>query len=96
MWCIGRITAEYRDRMHGLLDLYARPYIEHEPVACVDEKSKQLLRQTRAPITAEPGRYAREDYECRRNGTRNRFVAIEPEANAGASKSPPAAPNWML
>ncbi|MHB1793647.1 MAG: IS630 family transposase [Acidobacteriaceae bacterium] len=44
-----------------------------------DEKSKQLLRQTRAPIAAEPGRYAREDYEYRRNGTRNLFVAIEPK-----------------
>ena len=79
MWCVGRITAEYRDRMQGLLDLYAPPYIEQEPVVCVDEKSKQLLRQTRALITAEPGRYAREDYEYWRNGTRNLFVAIEPK-----------------
>ena len=79
MWCIGRITAEYRDRMYGLLSLYARPYNAREPVVCVDEKSKQLLRQTRAPITVEPGRCAREDCEYRRSGTLNLFVAIEPK-----------------
>ena len=26
MWCIGRITAEYRERMYDLLGLYAKPY----------------------------------------------------------------------
>ena len=78
MWCIGRITAEYRDRMYALLGLYARPYDAQEPVVCVDEKSKQLLRQTRAPIALEPGRCAHEDYEYRRAGTRNIFVAVEP------------------
>jgi hypothetical protein len=25
MWCIGSLTEEYRQRMYGLLDLYARP-----------------------------------------------------------------------
>src|ERR1039458_1295312 len=79
MWCIGRITTEYRDRMYGLLVVYAQPYDAQEPVVCVDEKSKQLIRQTRAPIAAAPGRYAHEDYEYRRNGTRNLFVVIEPK-----------------
>ena len=79
MWCIGRITAEYRDRMYALLGLYARPYDVKEPVVCVDEKSKQLLRQTRTPITGQPGQCAREDYEYRRAGTRNIFVAVEPK-----------------
>jgi len=79
MWCIGRITAEYRDRMYALLGLYARPYNAQEPVVCVDEKSKQLLRQTRTPITGQPGQCAHEDYEYRRAGTRNLFVAVEPK-----------------
>ena len=79
MWCIGRITAEYRDRMYALLSLYARPYNAQEPVVCVDEKSKQLLRQTRAPIPAQPGQCACEDYEYKRAGTRNIFMAIEPK-----------------
>jgi hypothetical protein len=79
MWCIGRITAEYRDRMYALLGLYARPYNAREPVVCVDEKSKQLLRQTRAPIPVQPGQCAHEDYEYKRAGTRNIFMAIEPK-----------------
>jgi len=32
MWCIGRLTEEYRRRMYDLLDLYALPYLEREPV----------------------------------------------------------------
>ena len=79
MWCIGRITAEYRERMYGLLGIYARPYNEQEPVICVDEKSKQLLRQTRSTITLKPGQSTKEDYEYKRAGTRNIFVAVEPK-----------------
>ena len=37
-------------RLYALLDLYARPFNSDEPVVCVDEKSKQLLKQTRVPI----------------------------------------------
>ena len=69
MWCIGRITTEYRDRMYALLALYGREYSEKEPVVCVDEKSKQLLRQTRTTITGKSGQCALEDYEYRRAGT---------------------------
>ena len=47
MWCIGVLTAQYRQRMYELLALYARPFRRQEPVVCVDEKSKQLLRDTR-------------------------------------------------
>jgi len=77
MWCVGRITAEYRRRMYGLLELYGRPYNSHEPVVCVDEKSKQLLKQTRPPIAAKPGQCAKEDYEYERAGTSNIFMAVE-------------------
>jgi hypothetical protein len=80
MWCVGRITAEYRERMYHLLELYAQPYDPTEPVVCLDEKSKQLLGQTRRPIAAVPGQIAKEDYEYKRAGTRNLFVAVEPKA----------------
>jgi hypothetical protein len=80
MWCIGRITAEYRERMYDLLGLYAKPYDPTEPVVCLDEKSKQLLEQTRRPLPAAPGQVAKEDYEYKRAGTRNLFVAVEPKA----------------
>lgn len=79
MWCIGRITAEYRERMYDLLGLYAKAYDAAEPVVCLDEKSKQLLAQTRRPLPAAPGQIAKEDYEYKRAGTRNLFVAVEPQ-----------------
>jgi hypothetical protein len=78
MWCIGELTAEYRRRMYDLLNLYARPYDPREPVICLDEKSKQLLRETRHPLPAKPGIPAKEDYEYERAGTCNIFVAVEP------------------
>ena len=80
MWCIGRITGEYRQRMYDLLELCAKPYDATEPVICLDEKSKQLLEQTRRALPAAPGQIAREDCEYRRAGTRNLFVALEPQA----------------
>ena len=39
MWCMGRLTEEYRSRMYGLLDLYARPYLL---------PTKTLLRRSRS------------------------------------------------
>jgi hypothetical protein len=78
MWCIGELTAEYRRRMYGLLELYARPYDVREPVICVDEKCKQLLRETRRPLPPRSGIPLRQDYEYERAGTCNIFVAVEP------------------
>jgi hypothetical protein len=47
MWCVGELTQEYRNRMYELLELYARPVQRNEPVICLDEKSTQLLGQSR-------------------------------------------------
>jgi hypothetical protein len=55
MWCIGVLNADYRGRMYDLLELYARPYCEHEPVVCIDEKSKQLLKDARSGLSIQPG-----------------------------------------
>lgn len=79
MWCIGKMTSEFRERMYGVLDLYEQPYDADQPVVCLDEKSKQLLGQTRRPLAAKPGVAAKEDYEYKRAGTRNIFVAVEPK-----------------
>lgn len=78
MWCIGRITAEYRQRMYNLLELYARDYCKERPVICVDEKSKQLLAETRKPLRVLAGSARKEDYEYKRCGTQNIFLAVEP------------------
>ena len=79
MWCIGKLTQNYRQRMYDLLDLYARPFRSAEPVVCIDEKSKQLLRDSREPLPMRPGMAVRQDYEYERAGTCNLFVAVEPK-----------------
>ena len=43
-------------------------------------KSKQLPKDSRPPIKAKPGRIEKYDYEYKRNGTCNIFVAIAPKA----------------
>jgi hypothetical protein len=70
--------AEFVCRMEEVLDVYERPYDPARPVVCVDESSKQLIRETRTPVPAAPGQPARADYEYARNGTANLFMVFEP------------------
>ena len=65
--------------MYDVLELYARPYHEQEPVICIDEKSKQLIQDTRQELPMKPGTPAKYDYEYVRAGTCNVFVAVEPK-----------------
>lgn len=44
----------------------------------MDEQPVQLIKQTRDPLTARPGRPLCEDYEYERNGTANVFLFTEP------------------
>ena len=60
--------------------LYNKPYNPDFPVVCFDEKSKQLLEDSRTPIPMKPGSVQKYDYEYRRHGTCNIFVAVEPKA----------------
>jgi DDE superfamily endonuclease len=60
--------------MEDVLEVYQRPHDPAYPVVCLDETSKQLIAETRAPIAAKPGRPARVDYEYQRNGTANLFM----------------------
>jgi len=80
MWCVPKLDAEYIQRMEHLCDLYARPYNPEEPVVCFDEKPKQLIADSRLPLPAKEGCLAKIDYEYKRNGKRNIFVAVEPLA----------------
>ena len=66
--------------MEDVLELYAEPYDPQRPVVCFDETSTQLLADARPPIPAAPGQPRREDYEYRRQGTCNLFLACEPLA----------------
>jgi hypothetical protein len=52
--------------MEDVLDVYKRPL------------NKQLTKEIRTPIPAEPGKAERYDTEYERNGTGNIFLACEP------------------
>jgi len=54
------------------------PYDKRNPVVCMDESPKQLIKQTRIPIARKPGKDAKEDYEYSRQGVANIFLANEP------------------
>jgi hypothetical protein len=54
--------------MDDVLAVYTRPYDPKRSQICMDEVSKQLLRDVRAPLPARPGQPAREDYEYERAG----------------------------
>jgi hypothetical protein len=66
--------------MEMVLDVYKRPFDPLYPVVCMDESPKQLIAETKLPIPASPGRVARHDYEYRRCGVCNIFLAFEPLA----------------
>jgi transposase len=77
MWCVPKIDGEYVARMEDVLDLYAEPPDPARPVVCLDESPVQLIGEVREPIAAAPGQIERVDYEYRRNGTLNLFVAVD-------------------
>ena len=66
--------------MEDVLAVYQRPYDPTAPVVCMDEQPVQLVKETRQPIPAAPGRPVRIDYEYERNGTANIFMFTEPLA----------------
>jgi hypothetical protein len=64
--------------MEEVLELYKRPYDPEVPLVGLDETSKQLICETRAPVPAGPGRPARYDAVYRREGVRQLFMSFEP------------------
>src|SRR4051812_24640039 len=77
MWCVPKIDGEYVARMEDVLDLYAEPPDPARPVVCLDESPVQLIGGVREPFAAAPGQIGGVDYEYRRNGTLNLFVAVD-------------------
>lgn len=63
-----------------VLDVYKRPFDPRYPAICMDESPKQLISETKIPVSALPGQLARYDYEYRRCGMCNIFIACEPLA----------------
>ena len=64
--------------MEDVLEVYQRPHDPDRPVVCLDETTKQLIKETRVPVPAKPGQPARHDYEYERNGTANLFMLFAP------------------
>jgi len=66
--------------MEDVLDIYKKPYDPAFPLVCMDETSKQQVKEVNAPIPAEPGKPERYDSEYERNGVSNLFLFFEPLA----------------
>jgi hypothetical protein len=79
MWCLPAIDGEFIERMEDVLELYARPANEREPVVCLDERPVVLHDSERPELPARPGKPHRTDYEYVRRGTANIFCIIEPK-----------------
>lgn len=77
MWCVPRIDAHFVARMEDVLELYTTVPPAGTAVVCIDETPRQLVAEVRPPAGPRPGRSARRDYEYRRNGTANVFVAVD-------------------
>jgi hypothetical protein len=80
MWVLPKIDAAFIAAMEHVLALYALPYNPKEPLLCFDEKSIQLIEETRKVIETKAGKPRKRDYEYKRNGTRNIFLVVEPKA----------------
>jgi DDE superfamily endonuclease len=66
--------------LEDVLEVYTRPSDPQRPQVCVDEVSKQLVKDVTPPVPMQPGQPAREDYEYERCGTVNLFMICEPLA----------------
>jgi hypothetical protein len=73
-----KANAEFVSHMEDVLEVYARPHDPNVPLVWLDETSKQLVREVRAPQSATPGRPACEDYEYERNGVAALFMLVAP------------------
>jgi hypothetical protein len=67
--------------MEDVLDVYVRPLDPTHPLVCLDESSKQQVKEVRVPVPAVPGHPARFDTEYERNGVSNVFMVFAPLLN---------------
>ena len=64
--------------MEDVLEVYHRRFEDNEVLVCLDETSKQLVREARQPRPARPGAPLACDYEYERNGVSNLFMLFAP------------------
>jgi len=71
-------NADFVCAMEDVLEVYQRDFKEDEVLVCMDETSKQCIKETRTPIPCEPDQSERYDYEYERNGVSNLFMLSAP------------------
>ena len=64
--------------MEDVLKVYHRQYGDNEVLVCLDETSKQQVKETRLPCPARPGAAGIYDYEYERNRVSNLFMLFAP------------------
>jgi len=64
--------------MEDILDTYKLPHDPRKPLVCMDESSRQQVKEVRSPIPMKAGQPQRYDTEYERNGTSNLFLFFAP------------------
>ena len=82
-WCIppqgsAEFVCAMEDVLEDVLEVYQRQYADNEVLVCLDETSKQQVKETRLPRPARPGAAGSYDYEYERNGVSNLFMLFAP------------------
>jgi len=64
--------------MEDVLEVYQRSFTNDEVLVCMDETSKQHIKETRMPLPTRPGEPEKYDFEYERNGVSNLFMLSAP------------------
>jgi transposase len=64
--------------MEDVLEVYIQPYDEKRPQICMDEGSSQFTKDILPAVEMKPGHVKKEDYQYKREGYCNVFLACEP------------------
>ena len=64
--------------MEDILNVYTQPYDEKRVLVCMDETSKQHIKEVKTPQPMKPGHPRIYDYEYERNGVSNIFMFFSP------------------
>ena len=94
-WCIPPDqSADFVCAMEDVLEVYQRPYDGNEVLVCMDETSKQQVKETRAQRPAVPGVVATYDYEYERNGVSSLSCYSRHWMDGAVSRSESVARKW--
>jgi hypothetical protein len=78
-WCIApKASADFVCAMEDMLDVSHRPADPRRPLVCIDEASKQQVKETREPLPRKVGQPMRYDDAYERNGVSNLLMIFAP------------------